>query len=88
MGKEHIKYAPSAFVVTAIYLVCDGKYAGCIVIEDKIKTDAPTTLRLLKSAGIRKTVLLTRDADAIGKKVAGRLGLDQAYNRAASVRQG
>ena len=58
---------------------CDGKYAGCIVIEDEVKEDAPAAIKLLKSSGIRKTVMLTGDADAVGQKVAGRLGLDQAY---------
>ena len=79
MDKEHIKYTPSASVGTVVYLAYDRKYAGCIVIEDEIKADAPAAIKLLKSAGIRKTVMLTGDADAVGKKVAGRLGLDQAY---------
>ena len=79
MEKEHIKYTPSSAVGTVVYLACDGKYAGCIVIEDEIKADAPTAIKLLKSAGIRKTVMLTGDADAVGKKVAGQLHLDQVY---------
>ena len=79
MVKEHIKYTACTSVGTVIYVACDGSYAGCIVIEDEIKADAPAAIRLLKSAGIKKTVMLTGDADAVGKKVAGRLGLDQAY---------
>ncbi len=79
MEKEHIKYTPSSAVGTVVYLACDGKYAGCIVIEDEIKADAPAAIKLLKSAGIRKTVMLTGDADAVGKKVAGQLHLDQVY---------
>ncbi|WP_130849013.1 heavy metal translocating P-type ATPase [Intestinimonas timonensis] len=79
MQKEHIKYSPSSSVGTVVYLACNGKYAGCIVIEDEIKADAATAIKNLKSSGIRKTVMLTGDADAVGKKVAGRLGLDQVY---------
>lgn len=79
MQREHIKYSPSSSVGTVVYLACSGKYAGCIVIEDEIKADAAAAIRTLKSSGIRKTVMLTGDADAVGKKVAGRLGLDQAY---------
>ena len=79
MEKEHIKYKPSVSIGTVVYLACDGKYAGCIVIEDEVKEDAPAAIKLLKSSGIRKTVMLTGDADAVGQKVAGRLGLDQAY---------
>lgn len=79
MQREHIKYSPSSSVGTVVYLACNGKYAGCIVIEDEIKADAAAAIRTLKSSGIRRTVMLTGDADAVGKKVAGRLGLDQAY---------
>lgn len=79
MQREHIKYTPSSSVGTVVYLACNGKYAGCIVIEDEIKADAATAIKNLKSSGIRKTVMLTGDADAVGKKVAGRLGLDQVY---------
>ncbi len=79
MEKEHIKYAPSSSVGTVVYLACDGTYAGCIVIEDEIKADAAAAIKNLKSSGIRRTIMLTGDADAVGKKVAERLGLDRAY---------
>lgn len=79
MQREHIKFVPSSSVGTVVYLACNGKYAGCIVIEDEIKADAAAAIKNLKSSGIRRTVMLTGDADAVGKKVAGRLGLDQAY---------
>ena len=79
MIREHIKYTACPSVGTVVYVACNGKYAGCIVIEDEIKADAPAAIRSLKSAGIRRTVMLTGDADAVGKKVADRLGLDQAY---------
>ena len=79
MIREHIKYTACPSVGTVVYVACKGKYAGCIVIEDEIKADAPAAIRSLKSAGIRRTVMLTGDADAVGKKVANRLGLDQAY---------
>lgn len=79
MIKEHIPYTDCNSVGTVVYVAYDGKYAGCIIIEDEIKADAPAAIRLLKSVGIKKTVMLTGDADAVGKKVAGRLGLDHAY---------
>jgi len=79
MDKENISYIPSSAIGTIIYLSYDGKYAGSIVIEDEIKADAPAAIKALKTVGVRRTVMLTGDADAVGKKVAGRLGLDQAY---------
>ena len=75
MDREGIAYIPSNAIGTVIYLACNGKYAGYIVIEDEIKADAPSAIKALKEVGVRKTVMLTGDADAVGKKV----GLDQAY---------
>ena len=72
-------HTPSDAIGTVIYLACNGKYAGYIVIEDEVKADAPAAIRALKEVGVRKTVMLTGDADAVGKKVAQKLGLDQAY---------
>ena len=79
MDKEGIAYIPSNAIGTVIYLACNGKYAGYIVIEDEIKADAPSAIKALKEVGVRKTVMLTGDADAVGKKVAQKLGLDHAY---------
>lgn len=79
MNGENIAYTPSDAIGTVIYLACNGKYAGYIVIEDEVKADAPAAIRALKEVGVRKTVMLTGDADAVGKKVAQKLGLDQAY---------
>ena len=79
MNRENIAYTPSDAIGTVIYLACNGKYAGYIVIEDEVKADAPAAIRALKEVGVRKTVMLTGDADAVGKKVAKKLGLDQAY---------
>lgn len=66
MEKEHIKYKPSVSIGTVVYLACDGKYAGCIVIEDEVKEDAPAAIKLLKSSGIRKTVIAALDLHAFG----------------------
>lgn len=79
MNRENIAYTPSDAIGTVIYLACNGKYAGYIVIEDEVKADAPAAIRALKEVGVRKTVMLTGDADAVGKKVAQKLRLDQAY---------
>lgn len=79
MDVNGISYTPSSAVGTTVYIACDGIYAGCIMIEDEIKADSSAAIQALKSAGIRKTVMLTGDADAVGKKVASRLALDKVY---------
>ena len=79
MEREHIPYTASNAIGTVVYVAFDGRYAGCIVIADEIKADAPAAIKTLKAAGIRQTVMLTGDADAVGQDVARRLGLDRAY---------
>ena len=79
MEREHIPYTASNAIGTVVYVAFDGRYVGCIVIADEIKADAPAAIKTLKAAGIRQTVMLTGDADAVGQDVAHRLGLDRAY---------
>ena len=79
MEREHISYTAPNAIGTVVYVAFDGRYAGCIVIADEVKADAPAAIKELKAAGIRRTVMLTGDADAVGQDVARRLGLDRAY---------
>ena len=64
---------------TIIHVAVDGKYAGHIVINDKIKEDSAEAITSLKRLGIEKTVMLTGDREAVGKDVAERLGLDEYH---------
>ena len=64
---------------TIIHVAVDGKYAGHIVINDKIKEDSAEAISSLKRLGVEKTVMLTGDREAVGKNVAERLGLDEYH---------
>ena len=64
---------------TIIHVAVDGKYAGHIVINDKIKGDSAEAITSLKRLGVEKTVMLTGDREAVGKDVAERLGLDEYH---------
>lgn len=64
---------------TIIHVAVDGKYAGHIVINDKIKEDSAEAIFSLKRLGVEKTVMLTGDREAVGKDVAERLGLDEYH---------
>jgi len=61
---------------TIIHVAIDGEYAGHIVISDRIKEDAAEAIAALRKAGVTKTVMLTGDAEDIGKAVAAEIGLD------------
>ncbi len=79
MKLKSISYKDDAQAGTMVHLAVNGTYEGYIRIEDEIKSDAPQAILELKNAGIRQTIMLTGDADAVGKKVAAALNLDKAY---------
>lgn len=79
MDRLGIKFVSCHSVGTIIHMAIDGEYAGHIVIADLVKPHSKEAIRKLKSAGIRKTVMLTGDAHKVGDSVAASLGLDEVY---------
>lgn len=73
------EWRPCHKVGTIIHVAIDGVYAGHIVIADKIKDDAKAAITNLKTAGVRKTVMLTGDRTEVGEAVAHELGLDEFH---------
>ncbi len=65
---------------TIIHIAVDGKYAGHIVISDRVKPHAKEAIVALKKAGIHKTVMLTGDANAVAEQVARELGVDEVHS--------
>lgn len=61
---------------TAVHLAVDSKYAGYIVISDKIKFDAVQAIKSLKKLGVEKIMMLTGDNQTVAQRVAENLGLD------------
>ena len=66
-------------VGTIIHVAIDGQYAGHIVINDKIKDDSAEAISALKALGVKKTVMLTGDREAVGRHVAEQLALDEYH---------
>ncbi len=62
---------------TVVHIAADNKYAGYILISDKIKEDAAEGIKRLKKAGVTKTVMLTGDNRVVAQKVATQLDLDK-----------
>ncbi|WP_353096025.1 heavy metal translocating P-type ATPase [Tissierella praeacuta] len=79
MKLKDISYEKSSSVGTVVHIAIDGAYAGYILIADEIKADSPKAIRDLKEAGVKQTVMLTGDAEAVGQNVASQLKLDKAY---------
>ncbi len=66
-------------VGTIIHVAVDGRYAGHIVINDRIKDDSSEAIAALKRLGVSRTVMLTGDRDEVGRNVAGRLGIEECH---------
>lgn len=75
-----IKYTECEQVGTKVHIALDGKYAGHILISDVIKPTSKQAIAELKSAGVKKTVMLTGDASDVAKQVADELGIDEVYS--------
>lgn len=74
-----VKWHDCHKVGTIIHVAVDGKYAGHIVINDRIKDDSAEAVASLKRLGVTKTVMLTGDRTEVARDVAGKLGLDEWY---------
>lgn len=64
---------------TVVHVARGGVYLGHIVISDQIKEGAEEAVSALKREGVRKTVILTGDSQAVAQEVAAKLGVDEAH---------
>ena len=76
LHREHIEHDTCNVEGTVVHLAIDKKYAGYILIADRIKEDASRAIARLKKAGVTQTVMLTGDNRVVAKNVASKLGLD------------
>lgn len=79
MKRENIEYYQGELLGTVVHVAIDGNYSGYITIADEIKEDSKRALEDLKTVGVKKSVMLTGDANSVGQKVAKLLGIDKAY---------
>ena len=79
MDEIGVTWHPCHKVGTTVHVASQGTYLGHIVISDQVKPDAAQAIRDLKAAGVKKTVMLTGDAAAVGEAVASELGLDEVH---------
>jgi len=66
-----------AIVETTVIVSVNGRYAGYVMMADRIRADAADAIRELRDNGVR-TVMLSGDKDAIVQQTAEKLGIDEA----------
>lgn len=79
MGDLGVEWHDCHLVGTIIHVAIDGRYAGHIVINDRIKADSPQAVADLKALGVGHTVMLTGDREAVAADVARQTGIDEYH---------
>ena len=81
LKKYNVEYDPAInqIVETIVVVAINKKFAGYVLIADKIKGDAVETIKQMHLNGIKQIVMLSGDKMAITQKIAGDLGIDTAY---------
>lgn len=80
MAKKNIVYEKCGEAGTILYVAIDNKFAGYILISDKIKDDSEKALKELKKMNIKKTVMLTGDRKEVANSVGKKLKLDEVFS--------
>ncbi len=80
MKELGIDFVPCRHAGTIVHLAIDGAYAGHIVISDALKPESAEAIAALRSAGVRRTVMLTGDREAAAREVAEALGIDEVHS--------
>ena len=76
---EGLDAAPCDVPGTVVYVAVSGVYAGCIVISDVLKDNAPAAIAELRRSGVKRTVMLTGDSETAAAAAAGALGVDEYH---------
>lgn len=80
MKRLGIEFIECKHVGTVVHVAVDGVYSGHILISDLIKPHAKEAIFKLKSAGIKKTIMLTGDAKNVAEQVAKEVGINDVYS--------
>ena len=79
-GKEKL-FEQLPLEYSHLYLAIEGELAAVICIEDPLREEAADAIRALKESGISKVVMMTGDSDRTARAIAGRVGVDQYFQR-------
>ena len=81
LKENNIEYPKTDKVGTIIYVAEEKEYLGYIVISDKIKENANSTIQELKEKNhIKNTVMLTGDKKEIADDIAKEIKIDTVYS--------
>ena len=80
MKRLGVPYQDCHSTGTVVHVAVDGAYAGHILISDLLKPSAKTAMEALRTSGVKQTVMLTGDIDAVAQATARELGIHTVYS--------
>ena len=80
MEELGIRYIKSKEVGTIVYLAVNDNFVGSLVIADKIKATAPSSIQKLREIGIKKIIMFTGDNRQIASYVGQVLNIEETYS--------
>jgi Zn2+/Cd2+-exporting ATPase len=79
LHEENVAHDSCAAEGTVAHVTVDGKYAGHILIGDRLKPGARQAMDELRANGVERLVMLTGDNHCAAEQVAHALNLDQFH---------
>ena len=76
MEQQNIAFSPCEAIGTVVYLAAENHFLGSIVIADRPKPTSAPAIAALKKSGVKRTVMLTGDTEAVARDMARCLGVD------------
>ena len=80
MKSQNVEYIEDNEPGTVCHVTVNGRYAGYILISDKLKETSQEAISQMASCGIKKTVMLTGDAKSVADKIAAELGISEVHS--------
>ena len=80
MQDYNINYEKSKEHGTVLYIAINNVFSGTILISDKIKEDSIKCIKLIKTNGIKQTIMLTGDKKESAEYISKELGIDIVHS--------
>jgi heavy metal translocating P-type ATPase len=64
---------------SCVFVAIDDVLAGVVLLQDRIRPEAPRVLRALRAAGVRRLFLVTGDHPDVAELVGDALGFDRVF---------
>ena len=79
MDGEKIEHGDPFPSGTTVFFAVDGVYAGKLSVADEVRPESVSAVQKLRSAGVRRIIMLTGDSKETAGLIAGETGLDDFH---------